>query len=145
MIIRKTKALAAAAAALVAAIALAGCQTGPHMGAGASDPAFLRGDSQASNTTREAPTAQPDQPSQPSQIAIDNFTFKPAMLWVAAGSEVVWVNHDDVPHTIVADDKTFKSATLDTDDRFTHAFPATGTYRYFCGVHPHMTGVVVVH
>jgi plastocyanin len=33
---------------------------------------------------------------------------------------------------------------LDTDQRFSHAFDAPGTYKYFCSLHPRMTGQIVV-
>jgi len=81
---------------------------------------------------------------QTRQISIDNFTFSPAQLTVPAGSSVVWVNHDDVPHTVVSNDKAFASKAMDTDDKFVHVFTAAGTYRYFCSVHPHMTGQIIV-
>ena len=35
------------------------------------------------------------------EITIDNFTFTPKELTVAVGTTVKWVNHDDIPHTIV--------------------------------------------
>ena len=66
------------------------------------------------------------------------------MAAVAAGSTVTWTNRDDVPHNIVSTDQKFKSPVLDTDERFSHAFDAPGTYKYFCSIHPKMTGQVVV-
>ena len=79
-------------------------------------------------------------------VAIDNFTFSPPVLTVAAGTRVVWTNRDDIPHTVVgADDpRALRSPPLDTDDQFAFAFAAPGTYRYFCSLHPHMQGTVVV-
>jgi plastocyanin len=35
------------------------------------------------------------------QVAIDNFTFAPTPLPVKAGTIVTWVNHNDIPHSIV--------------------------------------------
>jgi len=79
------------------------------------------------------------------EVKIDNFTFGPTSLKVAAGSTVTWTNRDDVPHTVVSDDKsTFKSKALDTDEQFSYTFSKPGTYHYFCSVHPKMTGEVVV-
>ncbi len=77
-------------------------------------------------------------------ITIDNFTFTAAMLNVERGTRVTWVNHDDVPHKIVSTDKTFSSPVLDTDGRFSYTFTKAGTYRYYCSIHPTMTGMVVV-
>ena len=78
-------------------------------------------------------------------VKIDNFSFGPASLAVAAGTTVTWTNNDDVPHTVVSDDKVFKSKALDTDDKFSYTFTKPGTYNYFCSVHPKMTATVVVH
>lgn len=78
------------------------------------------------------------------KISIDNFTFRPETLEVAAGTTVVWVNSDDVPHTVRSTIDLFRSEALDTDDAFSHRFSQPGTYEYYCGVHPHMTGKVVV-
>ena len=77
-------------------------------------------------------------------VKIDNFTFSPATITVPVGTTVRWTNHDDIPHTVVSDDKTFKSKALDTDEQFTYTFTKAGTYNYFCSIHPKMTAVVVV-
>lgn len=79
-------------------------------------------------------------------ISVDNFTFSPPLLTVATGTRVVWTNRDDIPHTVVgADDpRMLRSPPLDTDDTFAFTFAAPGTYRYFCSLHPHMQGTVVV-
>jgi len=76
-------------------------------------------------------------------VNIDNFTFEPAQLTVKVGTTVTWKNRDDIPHTIVSAGK-FKSKALDTDDSYSFTFTTPGTYKYFCYVHPHMTGTIVV-
>ena len=80
----------------------------------------------------------------PVEIKIDNYSFTPADITVAAGTTVTWVNHDDVPHTVRNNDGTLKSKALDTDDKFSMTFDKPGTYEYFCSVHPKMTARVVV-
>lgn len=81
----------------------------------------------------------------PVAIKVDNFSFSPQTITVAVGTGVTWTNQDDIPHTVVSDDKTtFKSKALDTDDKFTFKFTKPGTYPYFCSIHPKMTGQVVV-
>jgi plastocyanin len=77
-------------------------------------------------------------------ITIDNFSFTPKEITVAAGTTVTWVNHDDVPHTVVSPDKKFRSKALDTDDQFSFTFTDAGTYNYFCSVHPVMTAKIIV-
>jgi plastocyanin len=80
------------------------------------------------------------------QVTIDNFAFTPAEITVSAGTTVTWLNRDDIPHTITdaADPRAFKSAPLDTGDSFSHMFAAPGTYHYFCSLHAHMQGTIVV-
>jgi plastocyanin len=80
-------------------------------------------------------------------VTIDNYQFAPATLTIAVGSSVTWTNHDSDIHSVAADDGDpvmFKSAGLDTDDKFTFTFAKAGTYLYHCTLHPHMTGKIVV-
>ena len=77
-------------------------------------------------------------------VTIDNFTFMPPELTVAVGTTVKWVNHDDIPHLVVNKDKAFRSKALDTDDSFSYTFDSAGTFDYFCALHPHMVGKVIV-
>ncbi len=78
------------------------------------------------------------------EVKIDNFSFGPQTLTVAAGTTVVWTNNDDIPHTVVSTDGVFKSKVRDTNETFSYTFAKPGTYPYFCSVHPKMTGKVVV-
>jgi plastocyanin len=75
---------------------------------------------------------------------IDNFTFVPARLTVKAGTTVTWRNEDDIPHTVTSVTQLFKSRALDTDDSFSFTFTESGTYEYFCSLHPRMTATIVV-
>jgi plastocyanin len=99
--------------------------------------------------TQGAPKQQALQTSASAQSAtaevkIDNFSFGPAVLTVALGTTVTWVNHDDIPHIVVSTDGAFKSKVLDTDEKFSFTFSKAGSYPYFCSIHPKMTGKVVV-
>ena len=76
-------------------------------------------------------------------VKIDNFTFEPALLTVKVGTTVTWKNRDDIPHTVVCAGK-FRSKTMDTDGTFSFTFTAPGEYKYFCSLHPHMTGTIKV-
>jgi len=77
-------------------------------------------------------------------ITIDNFTFTPAKLTVAKGTEVTWSNRDDIPHTIVLTAIGVRSKAIDTDKTFSYRFDKAGTFAYICGLHPQMHGQVVV-
>ncbi|MGA7431084.1 MAG: cupredoxin family copper-binding protein [Xanthobacteraceae bacterium] len=78
-------------------------------------------------------------------VSIDNFTFTPQSLKVKAGTTVTWNNKDDIPHGIASSDNAFKkSKALDTDDSFSYTFTTPGTFQYFCYIHPHMVGTIVV-
>jgi plastocyanin len=116
---RRVWIVALAAPVIAAALLLVG---------GGRDFAASAGQAQASNV----------------DVKIDNFSFGPATLTVAAGTTVTWTNRDDIPHTVVSDDKVFKSKVLDTDEKFSFTFTKPGTFGYFCSIHPKMTGKVVV-
>ncbi|MDB5414956.1 MAG: hypothetical protein JWR10_3291 [Rubritepida sp.] len=79
-------------------------------------------------------------------IVIDDYLFMPAELRVSIGTTVVWENRDSSPHNVlsVADPRVFRSRAMATGERFEFTFAAPGTYGYFCGLHPHMQGFVVV-
>jgi plastocyanin len=69
-----------------------------------------------------ASTTQPTVATPPPvTVKIENFSFEPRELKVSVGTTVTWINEDDVPHTATA-----------------------GTYPYYCKVHPHMKGIIVV-
>jgi plastocyanin len=77
------------------------------------------------------------------KVTIDNFTFSPQEVKVKVGDTVTWTNHDDIPHTVVSAGK-FRSKALDTDNTFSFTFTSAGDYKYFCSLHPHMTGMIKV-
>jgi amicyanin len=77
-------------------------------------------------------------------VTIDNFSFTAPELTVAVGTTVKWVNHDDIPHNVVAANKAFRSKPLDTDDAYSFTFASAGSYDYFCGLHPKMQGKIIV-
>jgi plastocyanin len=99
--------------------------------------AFVAGALTTSNVSAEAaPVA--------AAVQIGNFTFNKAVLTVKPGTTVTWTNGDDIPHTVVSKDGPFKSKVLDSGDRFSFTFAKPGQFGYFCSIHPHMTGTIVV-
>ena len=126
------------AQAVLLLTAVVGCGSTPD---GAPAPKATEAAAPAATVTQAAAPAE-----AAAQVGIDNFAFSPREITVAAGTRVTWVNHDDVPHTATSSVKprTFDSGALDTDDTFSFVFTTPGTFDYFCAVHPHMTGKVIV-
>ena len=77
-------------------------------------------------------------------VKIENFSFTPDTLNVKAGTMVIWSNDDDIPHSVVTTDGKVHSRALDTTETFRFTFATPGTYDYFCGLHPHMKGRIIV-
>ena len=94
-------------------------------------------------STAIAANAQ-QQAAAAADVKIDNFSYGPGTVTVAAGSTVTWTNRDDIPHNVVSTEGAFKSKVMDTDERFSYTFAKPGTYAYFCSIHPKMTGKIVV-
>ena len=83
-------------------------------------------------------------PAPAVQVAIKSFAFTPQVLTVTVGTTVIWTNSDEDPHTVTAVDKSFRSGALDTGGKFSYTFTRAGEFAYFCQLHPHMTGKVIV-
>lgn len=79
-------------------------------------------------------------------IVIKNYAFEPASITIKTGNTITWINRDDDPHTVksVPTDEMLKSPALDTNDKFSFTFSKPGVYKYFCTLHPHMQGEIIV-
>src|SRR5262249_1392338 len=82
--------------------------------------------------------------SEDNKIVIDNFAFVPNVVTVKPGTTVTFENHDDIPHSVVDVAGKFHSKALDTNDSFQVTFDQPGEYNYYCGLHSHMKGKIVV-
>jgi len=96
----------------------------------------------ASLLTAGAAALQPEAASP--LVHVDNFTFTPEEITINRGTTVTWVNDDDIPHAIAASNKAFRSKAIDSEEKFSLTFNEPGTYEYFCSLHPHMQGKVIV-
>jgi plastocyanin len=94
----------------------------------------------ATASTPSAPAAN----AAPPLVHINNFAFGPQTLTVRAGTIVTWVNDDEEPHNVTASDHSYRSPLLNTGARVSHRYDTPGQYAYFCSLHPHMTGRIVV-
>jgi plastocyanin len=57
---------------------------------------------------------------------------------------MTWMNGDEELHTVTSSAGAFASPGLEHEETFSRTFATAGTYRYFCALHPHMTGTVLV-
>jgi len=76
--------------------------------------------------------------------------YIPLHLQVKVGTTVVWINDDNVMHTVQSQDEdgnpsgVFNSNVLNTGERFAFKFDEKGKYNYFCTLHPWRVGEVSV-
>jgi plastocyanin len=91
-----------------------------------------------------APAGSPESTGPVAEVKIDNFAFTPGVITVKAGTQVTWINRDDIPHTVDSTQGKFKSAAMDTDDKFQFRFTEPGEYPFYCRMHPKMTGKIIV-
>ncbi len=146
----KTKRFLAPFAALSLLLGACGGSTAPEASSGT-------GSSGSSATTDEAGSGS----ASGTEVVLQDFAFLPKKLEVAPGTTVLWTNKDDILHTVtsgigqkqgipgVTKDKEAKpdgtfDQEVELDDTFEFTFEKTGTYKYFCAIHPGMTGVVTV-
>ena len=125
--------------AIVTALVLGGTGLAQANDSSTMDMPGMPGMKMAAAAADVAPTAA-------NAININNFAFSPKEMTVAVGTTVTWTNKDEEPHTVVnaASPPEFKSTALDGGDTFSFKFTKPGTYRYFCSVHPFMTGTITV-
>ena len=73
-----------------------------------------------------------------------NLAFAPGVLEVPAGATVVWVNGDNVVHTVTARDNSWGSTAIQPGGTFARTFTEPGRYAVYCIPHPFMVMEVVV-
>ncbi len=79
-----------------------------------------------------------------STVKIHNFKFEPANLKIHVGETIKFINSDEEPHTVTAQDGSFDSKAIDKDEAWTYTFTKTGKNPYICAIHPFMKGTVTV-
>lgn len=96
--------------------------------------------------TSKVPTNSAPNPTNtvtgPNGVSIQNFSFNPGTLTVKVGTTVTWTNNDSATHSIKS--TTFNSVNLSQNDAFKFTFDKSGTFNYSCGIHPTMTGTIIV-
>lgn len=101
--------------------------------------------------TKPAPTGTKSAPKtvtiipKTETVTIQNSAFSPQVIAVNAGDTVTWVNKDSVSHTTVSDNALiWDSGNLAPGQKYSRVFKYVGSYKFHCGIHPSMTGTVVV-
>jgi plastocyanin len=105
-----------------------------------SVPGTMATQATPSPTQAESATAAATAP----QVTLEQAMFGPATLTIRVGATVTWVNNDGDLHTVTSTQGLFASPGLDSGDTFAYRFTAPGTYPYFCALHPHMQGTIIV-
>ena len=78
-------------------------------------------------------------------VAIRNFAYAPATLTIKRGTRVTWTNNDTAPHDVTSVTGTvLNSPRLTTGQSFSYTFNQTGTFNYYCTIHPNMRATVIV-
>jgi len=108
-------------------------------------PATTQDTSPVTVATTTAPvTTVAPAPATAGAVDIAEFAFVQSAVAVPVGSTVTWTNSDQFAHSVVADDGSFESESLDNGDTFAHAFAAAGEFSYICGIHPYMEATITV-
>ena len=77
-------------------------------------------------------------------VAIEDFAFIPAQLSVKAGTKVIFVNHDEVSHSVAGLKSEFRSPVLKKGESFAITLEKLGEIDYFCGLHGNMRGKITI-
>lgn len=75
--------------------------------------------------------------------------YIPSVITIAPGEQVTWLNEDSAFHSVTSGSyesptELFDSGYLDPSESYTLDFDESGTFDYFCTLHPWMKGQVVV-
>lgn len=88
------------------------------------------------------------------EVFLQGTAFSPTPRTVSAGTQVTWVNKDNLAHNVTSSSvpagaSAFGSANLSLNGTFQVTLTVPGTYQYFCSIHgtaaTGMRGTVVVN
>ncbi|MGB9937289.1 MAG: cupredoxin domain-containing protein [Methanobacterium sp.] len=97
-----------------------------------------------SGTNGTANTTNGTNNTVPTTIAIQNGAFNPNSLTIKSGTNVQWINRDNINHQIVADNGEFQSPVLTNGQTYNFYFAKSGVFGYTCKIHPTETGTITV-
>jgi plastocyanin len=105
------------------------------------------------NTSTSPTTSGPTVLISPGSSSPSNAKFfDPPKLTVSKGTTVTWKNGDSTIHTVISGSAqgkesgtVFKSGYITAGKTFQWTPNSTGTFDYYCTLHPYMKGQVVVN
>jgi plastocyanin len=88
----------------------------------------------------------------PGASTLTDTAFQPNPANIKVGDTVRWTNNDNTIHTVIEWNPStgedveggFASDILGPGVTFEHTFNQTGTFEYYCNLHPNMVGTIVV-
>ena len=88
----------------------------------------------------------------PGASTLTDTAFQPNPANIKVGDIVRWTNNDNTIHTVIERNPStgedveggFASDILGPGVTFEHTFNQTGTFEYYCNLHPQMVGTIVV-
>ena len=97
-------------------------------------------------------TSQPTPSPTPTVVMVkiieqnEKYSFSPATLSIKVGTQVVWTNTTDAPHTVTSDSAGVFSSpgNVTQNQTFMFTFTTPGTFAYHCNVHPYMKATITV-
>jgi len=103
---------------------------------------------QDNNVENLATVIMPTKSSRPS-CDETNTCYIPSKISIIQGESVTWLNEDAAFHSVTSGtyenpNGIFDSGYLDPNESFTVKFEESGTFDYFCTLHPWMKGKVIV-
>lgn len=98
----------------------------------------------ANPTTRPAAPVNRPPAALMVRTGMKNINYLRSKLEVLVGTTVEWTNHDPLPHSVTAVDRSFNSGLISPGKTYRHTFTKAGTYNFFCMPHPFMKGTIVV-
>lgn len=96
---------------------------------------------ETTTTSADPGTTVPQDPDH--EMIIEGFAFSGPDT-VSVGDSILVTNRDSLPHTWSSTDGDWSTGTLTQGMTFLHTFTEAGTFSYFCGIHPEMTGTITV-
>lgn len=124
----------------------AGCASTPSSPAPAPAPQPEAPAPNAQVKPSPTPSANTNQKKPAATVEIIDNAFSPKQLAIGVGDTVVWVNKGKWAHTVkgTGDVLLWDSGNLMPGQTYNRTFTEPGVYTYSCGIHPEMTGEIIV-